>query len=87
MYHNDSIWSLPGVLILWYLKGGHLLETGRLLGTGRLLETGRFFFFFEKQQMCETSFDIYLKRNNNINCKSNRHTVNIHLMEVNFENR
>ena len=36
--------------------------------------------------MCETNVDIYLKRNNNGYCKSNKYTVNVHLVVVNFEN-
>ena len=57
-------------------RGGHLFETGRLFGTGCL------FLFCQTNKCSKKTFNIYLKRNNNRDCNSNKYTVNVHFNNV-----
>ena len=57
-------------------RGGHLFETGCLFGTGCL------FLFCQTNKCSKKTFNIYLKRNNNRDCNSNKYTVNVHFNNV-----
>ena len=71
------------VMFRFSARGAFLL----LVPQGRALIRNRALISFLRNGKCaKQSFDIYLKWNNNRNCKSNKYTVNIHLMVGNFEN-
>ena len=58
-------------MIRFSARGAYLLslvpQGGRLFGTGRL------FLFLRNNGVFKRNFNIYLKKNNNINCNSNKY--------------